>query len=118
MSMTSLKTHVDLDDYYNKMQSKDSAAITMMCLNKLCTKAQELKDLYTQLARTYSIEMGICDVTLLVQVSSPVLPDTPVRGVFGSLDGIKHALDVMSKKGAKDIANMEKEEANDDKEQD
>ena len=110
--MEEIKVNVNLDEYFSKMKPEDSATITMMCMDKLCKKAQELKDLYTQLAKSYGIEMGVCELTVLVQVSSPKLPGVPVRGLLGTSDGIKHALSVMVQSGLKDLANMEKEEKN------
>ena len=93
-----IKTNVDMDNYFSKMEPEDSAAITTMCLNKLCSKVNELKALYEQLAKTYSVEMCLCDITLLVQVSSPLLPEA-AQGVFGTAKGIKHALTVMMERG-------------------
>ena len=110
--MEEIKVNVNLDEYFSKMNPEDSATITMMCMDKLCEKAQELKDLYTQLVKSYGIEMGVCEITLLVQVSSPKLPVIPVRGLLGTSDGIKHALAAMMSNGLKDLANMEKEEKN------
>ena len=101
-----IKTNVDMDNYFSKMEPEDSAAITTMCLDKLCTKVNELKALYEQLAKTYSVEMGLCNITLLVQVSSPVLPDA-IQGIFGTSKGIKHALTVLIEKG-KTITKEEK----------
>lgn len=113
MNMETIKVKLNPEEYFNKMKPEDSAAITTMCLETLSAKANELKELYMQLARTYGIEMGMCDITLIIQVSSPKLPDTPVRGLLGTSAGIKHALAVMMSRGLKDLANMEKEEAND-----
>lgn len=107
MSTEMLKTNVDMNNYFSKMEPEDSAAITTMCLNKLCSKANELKALYEQLVKTYSVEMGLCNITLLVQVSSPVLPDAAV-GIFGTAKGIKHALTVMTERGKA----IEKEDSN------
>ena len=110
--METINVQANLKDYFDKMSPEDSATITTMCMDKLCAKAQELKDLYTQLAKSYGIEMGICELTVLVQVSSPKLPVVPVRGLLGTSDGIKHALAAMMSNGLKDLANMEKEEKN------
>ena len=108
MSMEMIKTNVDMNNYFSKMTPEDSTVITTMCLNKLCSKAYELKALYEQLVKTYSVEMGLCDITLLVQVSSPVLPDAAVHGIFGTPQGIKHALTVMIERGKA----IEKEDSN------
>lgn len=115
--MESIKVNMNPEEYFSKMQPKDSAEITMMCLDKLCEKAQELKDLYVTLGKTYGIEMGICDITLLVQVSSPKLPFVPVIGMLGTTDGIKNGLAKLMTNGLKQLADAEKEEGNDDKEQ-
>ena len=93
--MEMIKTNVDMDNYFSKMRPEDSTVITTMCLNKLTRKIEELKDIYTSLAKTYSVEMGLCDITLIVQVSSPLLPDA-TQGVFGTSKGIKHALTILS----------------------
>lgn len=110
MSMEEIKVNMNLKDYFDKMSPEDSATITTMCMDKLCNKAQELKDLYVQLAKSYGLEMGVCDITLLVQISSPKLPIIPVRGLLGTDDGIKHALAVMMSSGLKDLASIKKEE--------
>lgn len=110
MSMETINVHTNLKDYFDKMSPEDSATITTMCMDKICSKAQELKDLYVQLAKSYGFEMGVCELTLLVQVSSPKLPIIPVRGLLGTDDGIKHALAVMMSSGLKDLAAMKKEE--------
>ena len=112
MSMETINVQVNLKDYFDKMNPEDSATITTMCMDKLCAKAQELKDLYVQLAKSYGIEMGVTELTLLVQVSSPKLPVIPVRGLLGTSDGIKHALAVMMNSGLKELANMKEEEKN------
>ena len=111
MSMEEIKVNVNLKDYLDKMSPEDSATIATMCTDKLCAKAQELKDLYLQLAKSYGIEMGVTELTLLVQVSSPKLPVIPVRCLLGTSDGIKHALAVMNS-SLNELANMKKEEKN------
>lgn len=113
MSMEKQEIHVNLKDYFDKINPEDSAVITRMCLEQLTVKANELKDLYVQLSKTYGIEMGICGITLLVQISSPSLPFIPIKGLFGTSEGIEHALSVMLKEGLTNLANMNKEEAND-----
>lgn len=105
MSMETINVQVNLKDYFDKMNPEDSATITKMCMDKLCSKAQELKDLYIQLAKIYNIEMGLCELTLLVQVSSPKLPAIPIRCLLGTSDGIKHALAVMINNGLKEEKN-------------
>lgn len=96
--METIKTDVNIDDYFSKIRPEDSVAITTMCLNKLTRKVEELKDLYTNLAKTYYVEMGLYDITLIVQVSSPLLPDA-TQGLLGTPQGIKHALTILSERG-------------------
>ena len=110
MGMEGIKVNVNLEEYFKKMDPEDSAEITVMCMNKLCAKAQELKDLYTQLAKTYSIEMSVCDITMLVQVSSPKFPIIPARGLLGTSEGIQHALSVINKDALMGLTDIRKEE--------
>lgn len=106
-----VKIDVDLKDYLEKMNPEDSAFITSMCLDKLCAKAQELKDLYMQLAKTYGVEMGLTDITCIVQISSPKLsPFVPVQGFLGTTDGIKNGIAALTATGIKELSRMEKEE--------
>lgn len=102
-----IKKNINTDDYFSKTTPEDSAVITTMCLNKLTRKVKELKDLYTNLAKTYSVELGLCDITLLVQVSSPLLPNA-TQGLFGTSKGIKHALTILSER----CKAIEKEDSN------
>ena len=96
--MEIINTNVNIDDYFSKMRPEDSAEITTMCLNQLTRKVEELKNLYTNLAKIYSVEMSICDITLLVQVSSPLLPEA-TQGILGTSQGIDHALTMLMERG-------------------
>lgn len=116
MSAEIIETHTNLKDYFDKMTPEDAAAITTMCLEQLTAKANELKDLYVSLAKTYGFEMGACDITCIVQVSAKGLPIVPVLGLLGTSDGIKNGLAKLMTNGLKQLAKMEKENA-DDKEQ-
>lgn len=100
MTVEKTNVKVELKDYSDKLDPEASTAITNMCLNTLYRKVEELKDLYMQLAKTYSFEMCACDITVLVQVSSPLLPNAPVCGLFGTDEGIEYALKEISKHGA------------------
>lgn len=101
MAVEQTNVKVDLKDYSDKLDPEASTAITNMCLNTLSKKAEELKNLYMQLAKTYGFEMCACGITMLVQVSSPLLPNAPVCGLFGTDEGIEHALKEISKHGGK-----------------
>lgn len=108
-----VKVDVNVKDYLEKINPEDSAFITSMCVDKLCAKAQELKDLYMQLANTYGIEMGLMDITCIVQVSSPELsPFIPVQGFLGTTDGIENGLATMMTTGLRELSRMKKEENN------
>lgn len=110
MGMETINVTVNPKEYFNKMSPEDSAEITTMCLDKICDKAEELRELYIQLTKSYGIEMGICDITLLVQVSAPVLETAPVRALLGTTKDIRHALATMMNKGLEDLSKIEKEE--------
>lgn len=112
MSTESIEIKENLKEYFSKMNPEQSAVITAACLEQLVAKANELKDLYTQLSKTYGFEMAFTGITMLVQVTSPRLPFIPVRGAFGTPEGIKHALSVMMKEGLTNLVDMEKEEKN------
>lgn len=112
MSIESVRVRTNMKEYFSKMKPEDSAAIACMCIKQLADKANELAVLYQQLSKTYDIEMSITGVTLLVQVSSPILPDNPVQGLFGTSAGIKHALATMMKQGLKNLPDTKEEEKN------
>ena len=110
-----MKVHVDLSEDFDKLSTEEHAEITMMCLSRLCSKADELKELYTQFAKTYGVEMGICDVSMIVQISSPVINNVPFSCTLGTKEGIKHALLTLRDKVTEQVADIEKEESNDQK---
>ena len=107
MSVETIKSTIDVEEYFRKMKPENSAIIAAMCVDKLTRKVEELNNLYTQLVKTYSIEMVLCDITLLVQLSSPILPDA-VQSILGTSKGIGHAVTVLMK----EVENIEKEEKN------
>lgn len=118
MSVETVKAHIDPETLFKDLTPQDHADISTMCVAQLCKKAVELKDLYEQLSKTYSVEMGIMGITCIVQISSPVLPVAPVQGFFGTAEGIKNGLAKLTANGIKQLAIMSKEEKpNDDKEQ-
>lgn len=82
---------VNVEDYFSKMNPEDSAAITIMCISKLARKVEELKDLYTSLAKTYGFEMGICDIACIAQISAKSL-ETPILSMLGTDEGIQKGL--------------------------
>lgn len=108
-----MKVHVDLSEDFDKLSTEEHAEITMMCLSKLCHKANELEELYTQFAKTYGVEMGICDVSMIIQISSPVINNVPFSCTLGTKEGIKHALLTLRDKVTEHMADIEKEESND-----
>ena len=108
-----MKVHVDLSEDFDKLSTEEHAEITMMCLSKLCSKAEELQELFVQLAKTYGVEMGICDVSMIIQISSPVINNVPFSCTLGTKEGIEHALLTLTDRIAKQVADIEKEASND-----
>lgn len=108
-----MKMRVDLKEGYDKLSTEEHAEVVMMCLSKLCCKAEELKELYMQLVKTYGVEMGICDISMVIQVSSAVINYVPCSYTLGTKEGIKHALLALTDRVTEQVADIEKEESND-----
>lgn len=108
-----VKMRIDLKEGYDKLSTEEHAEVVMMCLSKLCCKAEELKELYTQLVKTYGVEMGICDISMVIQVSSTVINYVPCSYTLGTKEGIKHALLALTDRVTEQVADIEKEEDND-----
>ena len=108
-----VKMRVDLDEGFDKLSTEEHAEIIMMCLSKLCHKAETLQELFIQLVKTYGVEMGICDVSMIVQISSPVLEHTPFNCILGTKEGIEHAFLTLKDKVVEQVADIEKEASND-----
>lgn len=108
-----VKMRIDLKEGYDKLSTEEHAEVVMMCLSKLCCKAEELKELYTQLVKTYGVEMGICDISMVIQVSSTVINYVPCSYTLGTKEGIKHALLALTDRVTEQVADIEKEESND-----
>ena len=97
MSVETIKSTVNVEEYFRKMKPEDSAAIAMMCISKLASKVEELDKLYAQLAKTYGFEMGVCGITCIVQVSAEPLPH-PVVSMLGTDEGISKGLSMLKAK--------------------
>lgn len=108
-----MKVNVDLSEGFDKLSTEEQAEIIMMCFNKLCSKAKELQELFVQLVKTYGVEMGIVDMSVLVQISSPVINDVPFSCTLGTKEGIKHALLTLTDRITKQVADIKKEASND-----
>ena len=108
-----MKMRVDLKEGYDKLSTEEHAEVVMMCLSKLCCKAEELKELYMQLANTYGVEMGICDISMVIQVSSTVINYVPCSYTLGTKEGIEHALLTLTDRVTEQVADIKKEESND-----
>ena len=108
-----MKVSVDLSEDFNKLSTEEHTEITMMCLRKLCSKADELKELYTQFAKTYGVEMGLCGVSMIIQISSPIINNVPFSCTLGTKEGINHALLTLRDKVTEHMADIEKEASND-----
>ena len=97
MSVKTIKSTVDAEEYFRKMKPEDSAAIVMMCISKLTSKVKELNELYAQLAKTYGFEMSVCDIACIAQVSAEPLPH-PVVSMLGTDEGISKGLSMLKAK--------------------
>ena len=100
MSIEIIKSKIDVEDYFSKMTSEDSAVITKMCLSKLTSKVAELKDLYASLAKTYGFEMGVCDITCIAQISAKPL-EKPILSMLGTDEGIQKGLNILKATASK-----------------
>lgn len=107
---------VNVEDYFSKMNPEDSAAITIMCISKLARKVEELKELYSSLAKTYGFEMGLCDITCIVQVSAKPL-EKPILSMLGTDEGIQKGLNILKATASKHGFKLDNEEHKNDKKQ-
>lgn len=115
MKLEKIKSNTDLEDYFSKMTPEDSAIITTMCINRLAHKVTELKDLYSSLAKTYGFEMGICDITCIVQISGKPL-ETPILSMLGTDEGIQKGLNILKATASKYGFKLDNEEIQNAKE--
>lgn len=111
--MNKMKMKVDLSEGFDKLSTEEHVEITMMCLSRLCSKAEELQELFIQLVKTYGVEMGIVDMSMLVQISSPVINNVPFSCMLGTKEGIEHALLTLTDRITKQVAGIKKEASND-----
>lgn len=106
---------VNVEDYFSKMTPEDSAVVTQMCLSKLASKVEELKNLYASLAKTYGFEMGICDITCIVQISAKPL-EIPIISMLGTDKGIQKGLNMLKATASKHGFKLNNEEIKNAKE--
>ena len=116
MKLEKIKSNTDLEDYFSKMTPEDSAIITTMCINRLARKVEELKDLYSSLVKTYGFEMGVCDITCIVQISAKPL-ETPILSMLGTDEGIQKGLNILKATASKYGFKLDNEETKNAKEQ-
>ena len=116
MEKKTVDVKVNVEDYFSKMTPEDSAVITTMCLSKLASKVEELKNLYSSLAKTYGFEMGICDITCIVQISAKPL-EIPIISMLGTDEGIQKGLNTLKATASKHGFRLDNEEAKNAKEQ-
>lgn len=94
MSVETIKSKTDVEEYFRKMTPENSAIIATMCVDKLAHKVEELKDLYASLAKTYNFEMGIYNIACIVQISSNFLSPA-ILGMLGTDNGINKGLNIL-----------------------
>lgn len=116
MEKKTVDVKVNVKDYFSKMTAEDSAVITTMCISKLASKVEELKNLYSSLAKTYGFEMGICDITCIVQISAKPL-ERPILSMLGTDEGIQKGLNILKATVSKHGFKLDNEEAQNAKEQ-
>ena len=107
---------VNVEDYFSKMTPEDSAVITRMCLGRLASKVEELKNLYASLAKTYGFEMGVCGITCIAQISAKPL-EMPIISMLGTDDGIQKGLNILKATASKHGFKLDSEETQNAKEQ-
>ena len=109
----SVRVKIDKEQL-NKLSVEEHAAITSMCMDALCKKAEEIKELYEKLSNTYSLEMGVTDMSVIVQVSFGTHKGlaVPVLGLLGTQDGLRMALAGLVQKVADSIEDISEEEKN------
>ena len=116
MSTEIIKSKIDVEEYFRKMPPENSAIIATMCVEKLAHKVEELKDLCTSLAKTYSFEMGIYNIACIAQISSNFLSPAVVS-MFGTDDGINEGLNTLKTEAIKHGFKLDNEETKNAKEQ-
>ena len=117
MKVETINSITGIEDYFNKMTPEDSAMITTMCINKLVHKVKELEDLYASLAKTYSVEMGICDVTCIAQISAKPLEKSMLSMLLGTDEGIQKGLNILKTEAIKHGFKLDNKETQNAKEQ-
>lgn len=115
MSVETIKSKVDVEEYFRKMTPENSAIIATMCVDKLAHKVTELRDLYASLAKTYTFEMGIYKVACIAQISSSFLSPA-VFSMLGTDDGINKGLSILKTEVIKQGFKLDNEEEENDKE--
>ena len=110
MSVETIKSKIDVEEYFRKMTPESSAIIATMCVDKLARKVEELKDLYASLAKTYNFEMGIYGITCIAQISSNFLSPAALS-MLGTDEGIKKGLNILKTEAIKQGFKLDNEEA-------
>ena len=110
MSVKTIESKIDVEEYFRKMTPENSAIIATMCVNKLAHKVTELRDLYASLAKTYNVEMGIYNVTCIAQISSNFLSPA-VFSMLGTDNGINKGLNILKTEVIKQGFKLDNEEA-------
>lgn len=115
MSVETIKSKIDIEEYFRKMTPENSAIIATMCVDKLASKVAELKDLYASLAKTYSFEMGVFGITCIAQISSNFLSPA-VFSMLGTDKGIQKGLNILKTEVIKQGFKLDNEETKNAKE--
>ena len=115
MSVETIKSKIDVEEYFRKMTPENSAIIATMCIDKLARKVAELRDLYASLAKTYNFEMGIFNITCIAQISSNFLSPAAFS-MLGTDEGINKGLNILKIEASKQGFKLDNKEAQNAKE--
>lgn len=110
MSVETIESKIDVEEYFRKMTPENSAIIATMCVDKLAHKVTELRDLYTSLAKTYNVEMGIYGITCIAQISSNFLSPAAFS-MLGTDNSINKGLNILKTEVIKHGFKLDNEEA-------
>lgn len=110
MTVETIKSTIDVEEYFRKMTPENSAIIATMCIDKLAHKVTELRDLYASLAKTYNFEMGIFGITCIAQISSNSLSPAAFS-MLGTDNGIIKGLNILKTEVIKQGFKLDNEEA-------
>lgn len=82
---------VDLDAIRQKYSKNELATICAEITGKLCSKAEELSELFMSLKRVYPDLIAVCDFSLICVVTASPFQESPFQTLLGTNEGIGKA---------------------------